>query len=232
LINEIGKNIKNDSIFLDIGANIGNWSSQIFKTANIKKKSVYIHAFEPCEETRKILIENLGSNFNIEIYPYAMSNFIGESKIFVGDHCSGTNSLHKISGDQSENVKVMTVDNFISEKKINNVSFLKIDVEGFDALVLQGCINSMNKKVFDLIQFEYNWRWILNSQNLRNIFEMIEFLPYHFGKLAKNKILIFDKWHFEMDRFFENNYILIRKEGPFEHLGIKAFFDANNSLCY
>lgn len=45
-------------------------------------------------------------------------------------------------------------------------------------------------------------------------------------------MIYFDKWHFELDRYFENNYVLIRKGLPMEALGLCAEFNGNNVAVY
>jgi FkbM family methyltransferase len=166
------------------------------------------------------------------VHSTAMSSQSGAGVLYVNHEGSGTNSLHPISGVEKEVIALGTLDEFLLEHRISHVVFAKIDVEGFDCLVLQGAARALAEGAIDLIQFEYNWRWILNSQNLKNVFQLIEKSPYRLGKLAGNRILVFKDWHFEMDRFFENNYVLLRKGGPFERLGVEASFDASNTLQY
>ena len=232
LVGKVVDAVGNDALFMDIGANKGDWTRKVLSDAKRRGLSVRVKAFEPSSETRALLSDEFGENPSVEIIGTALSAASGSAEFFSNRTGSGTNSLHSISGDRRETVSISTVDEFLGANDIDHVSFAKIDVEGFDALVLLGAQRSLAKGTIDLIQFEYNWRWILNSQSLRNVFQMIENTPYRLGKLVGDGMLVFDRWHFEMDRFFEGNYVLIRSGGPFESIGTEARYDASNVLRY
>lgn len=101
-----------------------------------------IHAFEPHQVRYKQLLAKYKNNSNVVINPYAISNKIKEKEFFyVSDISPGISSLidfhnsHKLAGFQ---VKVLTLKSYMKSKKINNVTFLKIDTEGNDLPVLKG----------------------------------------------------------------------------------------------
>ena len=70
------------------------------------------------------------------------------------------------------------------------------------------------------MQFEHNWRRLLNSMSRRTVFDMVDGMPYRVGKLAGAKLLLFERWHFELDRFFESNYVLVLRRGMFDSIGL------------
>jgi len=80
----------------------------------------------------------------------------------------------------------------------------------------------------EIVQFEYNWRWLLNHACLRDVFEFIADKPYRLGKLVGTGLQLHDRWHAELDRFFETNYVLIRTDSPLCALGSTVQFDASN----
>ena len=232
LVKQVLARAGSDAVLLDIGANKGDWTEQVLACARDAALPVHIHAFEPFSATRQMLEARFTTNASVAVHACAMSNRPGAATLYANHAGSGTNSMHPVSGKHQESIAVTTLDEFLTQQNIDTVTFAKIDVEGFDGLVLEGARGSLAKGVFDLVQFEYNWRWLLNSQSLKNVFQLIEDLPYRLGKLAGEKIIVFEEWHFEMDRFFENNYVLLRKGGPFDQLGVKGFYDASNTLCY
>src|SRR5256886_7946771 len=54
----------------------------------------------------------------------------------------------------------------------------------------------------------------------RTVFDMVDGMPYRVGKLAGRKLLLFERWHFEMDRLFESNYVLVLRGGMFDSIGL------------
>ena len=141
---------------------------------------------------------------------------------------SGTNSLDKSSGLVSERVELITLDSFVEKNGVDSISMLKIDTEGFDLAVLQGARQFLTDGRIELIQFEYNWRWLLNKASLLNVFKLAKDMPYLLGKLTGRSIEFYDAWHFELDRYFENNYVLVRHGSSIEELGNTVRFDNRN----
>jgi len=121
------------------------------------------------------------------------------------------------------------LDTFLVDERINAVKMAKIDTEGFDFLVLKGAEQALTLGAFEIVQFEYNWRWLLNQTSLRDVFHLISGKPYRLGKLMGESIEFYDDWHFELDRYFENNYVLVRRDSPVMELGRAACFDQSNA---
>lgn len=214
-------------VLLDVGANKGNWAAKALDVSSALLVP-NIHAFEPSEETRLMLAARFASNSEVMVEPYAVSNSIGEATFYSHEVGGGTNSLSHVSGLKTETVKLTTIDHFLQERGIAAVQILKIDTEGFDLLALRGAEISLKSGMIEVVQFEYNWRWLLNNACLRDVFELMAGKPYCFGKLIGETIEFYDEWHFELDRFFENNYVLIRTDSKLCALGSKYHFNAAN----
>jgi FkbM family methyltransferase len=175
-----------------------------------------------------MLAARFAENAAVTIQPYALSEKVGEARFYSNGAGAGTNSLSPSSGLNVEVVKVTTIDQFLQQSGNETVSMLKIDTEGFDLLVLRGAEKSLHDGRIDIVQFEYNWRWLLNHSCLRDVFDLIVNKPYRLGKLVGNAVEFYDQWHFELDRFFENNYVLIRNNSKFRLLGSTVQFDGSN----
>jgi FkbM family methyltransferase len=214
-------------VLFDVGANQGNWTLEALALANAKV--VRIEAFEPSSETRQIFSRRVNEIASVAVNDLALSSEPGTASFYSNSAGAGTNSLDSVSGDNVEAVRVSTVDLFMAEKGIETIDFLKIDTEGFDFNVLQGASKALQQGRIDIIQFEYNWRWLINHKSLRDVFAFIADKPYRFGKLSHNRIHLFDDWHFELDRYFENNYVLVHKGSALIPLCRQSHFDASNT---
>lgn len=216
------------AVILDVGANKGDWSAEAIRLTR-GTRNVSIHAFEPSTPTREILSNRLSDAATMRIHSCALSDVDGE-RVFYSDEPGGaTNSLHEISGCSKEIVPLRRVDAFLVDEHIDVVTMLKIDTEGFDYLVLKGAEQALALGTCEIVQFEYNWRWLLNRASLRDVFHLIRGKPYRLGKLMGESIEFYDDWHFELDRYFENNYVLVRRDSPVMEFGREARFDQSNA---
>lgn len=232
LLAQIIDSSADEALLFDVGANVGEWTRQALALAASANRPTQVFAFEPSSATREILKRRLAGAENVEVIPVAISELEGEGDFFSNGAGSGTNSLSAVSGPSTERVPITTLDGFMRERNIERLDMLKIDTEGFDLGVLRGAERALAEGRIDLVQFEYNWRWLLNRASLLQVFEFIRNKPYRFGKLVGRSIAYFDEWHFELDRFFENNYVLVREGSGLERLGRRAGFDSSNVAVY
>ena len=214
-------------ILLDVGANRGDWTGVALQHLN-GSKAARIHAFEPSAATRALLTNRFGTADRVVVERFALCDRVGEGVFYTDKDGAGTNSLSSVSGQNVEKVELNTLDEFLRASGIVSASMVKIDTEGFDMLVLKGGAGALAEGRIEAVQFEYNWRWLVNHACLRDVFEFIADKPYRLGKLCSDTIEFYDRWHFELDRFFENNYVLIRKDSELCRLGTPTAFDRSN----
>lgn len=218
------------SILLDIGAHKGNWSEKA--TYLLKKHNIsgHVHAFEPTSSTFSYLSEKFKGSELVSLKKVAISDRSGETEFFVISDLAGTNSLLRNEGTTVEMVRTLRMDDFLVAERIGHVLFVKSDTEGHDLSVLLGAVETLQKGRIDVWQFEYNHRWIAGRSFLKDAFDFIVDKPYLIGKLCENEIETYDKWHPELERFFESNYVLIRQGSRFEKLCTRVQFNHKNVL--
>lgn len=214
-------------VLLDIGANKGNWTAEALRLAQPAGR-VHVHAFEPSRATRSMLSARFAECATVTVQAWALSDTPGEANFYTTNEGAGTNSLSSVSGPNVEVTSVTTLDEFLGKLMIPTVGMIKIDTEGFDLLVLRGAAESLRAGRIGIIQFEYNWRWLLNRACLRDVFDLITDTPYRLGKLVDNDLEFYDRWHAELDRFFETNFVLLRKDSPLCRLGSAVHFDRSS----
>lgn len=136
-------NFRDETVFLDVGANIGFFS--IVAARQFPKLSV--HAFEPNQSIYARLQRNIDLNrnlTNLEAFPFALSNFSGNTTLFMpspNDSNQGLSSLgdaiEGVTKGMSQTTPVKQLDE-LYENSTQKVSVIKIDVQGFEAEVLKG----------------------------------------------------------------------------------------------
>jgi FkbM family methyltransferase len=143
------KYVKKNTVFLDIGANIGYLSA--VGTSLVGKNGV-VHSFEPVPlYFRKLLeLKKLNPKYRIFTNNFALGERSGTSKISLSSEIIGENTM--ISGFLSPErtkrtiqINVKRLDEYLIKRNISNISLIKIDVEGYELLLLEGMKNYLNK---------------------------------------------------------------------------------------
>ena len=117
-----------------------------------------ILAFEPHPVVNKVLSLNKEINGfdNINIQPYGLSNIDAEVTLYEPIRNAGGSSLEHTGSGMSYTVKIKHASTIINQlKHDNNVSFIKMDVEGHELKVMQGLKETLiNDK--PVVAFEAN----------------------------------------------------------------------------
>jgi len=115
---------------VDIGANVGIWTVILARHRNVKE----VVAFEPSQENLTYLRSNIELNQvkdKVTIVESAVSDVDGE--ITFDD--SGSGATKRIAATGTTVVSSVSLDSFLKGK---SVDLIKIDVEGYEPLVLNG----------------------------------------------------------------------------------------------
>jgi FkbM family methyltransferase len=207
------------AVILDCGANVGHYSLMVLRTATRLSRKVELHAFEPSAFTFARLKENLeaaGFKGGVHLHPLALSNVPADAAVFRDNRAGGgTNTLvgaGDAKGAGQEKVAVSTLDHFCERQGIETVSLLKVDTEGNDYNVLRGGQKLFADGRLQVVQFEYNHRWIYARHFLRDAFEFLCDWQYQIGKVTPEGVEFYREWHPELEKFVEGNYVACREE--------------------
>jgi len=230
---------RSNLIVMDIGANVGEWSCSLISAIqkSAKPLNTEIYAFEAVDKTLNKYKTNICEKYNgnaIKIIAScsAMSSTIGEATVFITGDLAGTNSLHwdGLTNHLESKVKTDTIDNYIKNNNIGHIDFIKVDTEGHDLEVIRGGHLALQKEIISVVQFEYNHRWVFARNYIKDVFDFLENLPYTVGKLTPKGIELYEKWHPEIEKFVEGNYIIIHNDLVDEFKCVNLYFDNHNAM--
>ncbi|EGK8061560.1 FkbM family methyltransferase [Campylobacter lari] len=150
-LKKIDKYLSEESIVLDIGANIGNHSIYWSLISNVKA----IYSFEPIKNTFDILQKNIYINNikdKIQIFNIALGkeNSYADIKFYDSNNIGATQITQKNPSHPSaanvQNIQIVKLDEFINSNfQYEKIDMIKIDVEGFENNVLAGAVNTIEK---------------------------------------------------------------------------------------
>lgn len=156
-------------LFVDIGANVGQHT--LFMAAHGSQ----VHCFEPFEPVRAQLQRQIAANDlqNITVHPLGLSNentrlpFFAPtgSNVGIGSFDAGTTSKGNVSIGELELVRG---DDYFSKVGIGQIDLMKIDVEGFEKLALEGLQDTL-RSTRPVIVCELTYGQALSFQNLDDL---------------------------------------------------------------
>jgi len=229
LLRRVVARAKAPMVLVDVGANRGDWTVVALASA-VRPGDVRIHAFEPAADPRRLLLDRLWRDPNVVIHSEAIGDSEGDAAFFTGSDALRGGSLAPLPGRHSEQVRTITLDAFATRERLRHITMVKVGAGGFDFDVMAGARELLEMGAIDILQFDYDWRWLPNRRSLWDVFEKITTPGYQLGKLTAGAICVHEDWHPELDRFFESNYALVRKGSPFESLTEPFEFDRRDTL--
>ena len=159
---------------LDIGANIG-CTSLLF--GDLARK---VYSFEPSPTTHRWLVQNvrMAKLNNVEPINLGLGKDAGTFELtFAPNNRSGgfvSNLTNASEGHQVEQITIAKGDDFIRERQIAKVDFIKIDVEGFEQSVIQGLAETIARDQ-PIVALELN-HWCLNAFQRTSVPDFFDFL--------------------------------------------------------
>ena len=137
---------------IDIGANIGVLSIMFAQT----HPDNTVYAIEPNPSTYKSLCLNVKRNSipNIKCREFALAKKEGFTPFNTDPVSRGTASIAKSNSEGVNLVRCTTLDQFVAQEKIEKISLMKIDVEGYETLVFQGGEHLFKKMKPSVVYFE------------------------------------------------------------------------------
>lgn len=182
-------------VIFDVGAHQGHYTKFVLET--IPGADCYL--FEPNNE----LFVRLCQYKNV--FPLAVSDTTGPKIFHV---CPKTNdelsSLYKRqvyeqTGIEDIIVQSVALDLFCMDLKINEIDYLKVDVEGAELDVLNGCPSMMRNKKIKFIQIEYGGTYKDAGITFIQIIQTANLFGYRVYELIENKFSEVTEQNFKED---------------------------------
>ncbi|SEV92697.1 methyltransferase, FkbM family [Chitinophaga sp. YR573] len=184
-------NLFKDGVILDVGANVGNYAIML-RENNI---TLPIFAFEPHPVAFKKLEKAASAHHFIPVKRGA-----GDASAtaviydYAGNGGSEHASMYKevisdIRNSEVEEISIdmVSLDQFVTENKIDKIALLKIDTEGHELNVLKGAKDTIKRGLVNVIQIEFNEMNVISRTFFKDI---IDILPgYDFYRLLPDGLL-------------------------------------------
>jgi FkbM family methyltransferase len=194
------------SVIFDVGANMGNYTKSISEFL-----SATIYCFEPSTYVFQKLQQNVSHYKNVHCFKIALSDKEGTATLYSRESNHEVSSLINTSIDKYgkttiETVFITTLDNFCSHNNIDQIDFLKIDVEGYELSVLNGAKNMLYKKKIIFIQFEFG-KFNIDSRTFFRDFWILLHENYIIYRIVKDGLFEIKNYTAMLEIFETSNFI-------------------------
>lgn len=202
-------------VILDIGANIGNYTVMLRKN-NI---SLPIFAFEPHPVAFKKL-EETARKHQFTAVPEGAGESCTTTTIY--DYTANGGSEHasmykdvfstlRHSSAAGVVISLTTIDDFVARNNIQRIALLKIDTEGNELNVLKGAVDTIRRKLADIIQIEFNEMNVISRTFFRDIEAVLP--HYDFYRMLPDGLQALGTYNTtEFEIFAFQNIVAIRQE--------------------
>ena len=194
------RKIKQGDIVLDIGANQGYYTS-LFSI--LIGQYGQVHAFEPVPESFNKLRQLKSCYKNVILNNFAIGEKQGSASINYDPMDSEKASLLNSRNTYPNKfiTEVNSIDNYMIDKKLDKIDFIKCDVEGFELNALKGAYESVSKFSPDI-----SMEITSNKQDTIELINLLKKAGYNkFHKIEKGFPIFDIKTH----NFIEEEYFYL-----------------------
>ena len=178
--------INRGQVAIDIGANVGVYTLYLSKLVG---KEGHVYAFEPFKPTYKLLSKTIKYNKlkNVSCY----NNALGEKETQISLEVPKLNNgriddqFAHIKSASGGEINMVRLDRFIQENGISNVSFIKVDVEGYEYFVFEGARETIERfRPVILTEIDTRWtrRYNTSPQAVENLLSSFGYKEYVLDK--------------------------------------------------
>ena len=145
--------IREENVVVDIGGHIGGFAVRAARLAH----RGHVYAYEASGKNYAILEKNrqLNNAQNLYIHNNAVSHQSGAMKFFMPSDNGALGSLMQESDSPMETVQATTLTDIVIENSLEQIDYLKMDVEGAEYDILLNCPSETLSKVRRIVM-EYH----------------------------------------------------------------------------
>lgn len=210
MVMQIMPYLDENDVILDVGANLGWYGINI----NKRYPSYQIHYFEPVPDTYERLLRNLELN-NLKTCSanrFGLSCETKEERFYYDVKASGASSLadlRELDSTQQIVVRMMRLDEYARQANIQQLDFIKCDVEGSELFVYQGGRKTL-QKYKPIVFSEMLRKWSAKFHYSPNdIIDLFRDLGYGCFVIREGYLKAFDRVDEET---VETNYFFLHRE--------------------
>lgn len=151
--------VRPGDIVLDLGANVGFFTILLAKCVG---SGGHVFAFEPFPANRRRLEENIRLNnlTNVTVEAFAITDHSGTLEVRHPDADGTINFSLASPGHSLLTVSTITLDEYITLRRLDRVDLIKIDIEGAEVMALRGAKKLLGSSRAPVLCCEVHPLWL------------------------------------------------------------------------
>lgn len=204
-------------VLFDVGANNGDYSAMIRAECSAAHLESEVHLFEPMVASAESLERRFARDRSMHIVHAAVSDTVGETCLYADAPGSRLASLYRrnfagqgmaIELHPTNKITAIRLDDYIEERALQHIDFLKMDIEGHELAALTGLGAYLNPDFIDFVQFEYGGANLDSKTSLRDLYGIFEAHGFIVTKVMRGGLerRAYSPW---MENFQYANYVAV-----------------------
>lgn len=200
-------------VAVDIGGNIGDYSAELLRAT----PGVDLHIFEPSTSNIARLRERFASRSKVRLKHAALSDTSGQMTLFADRDGSGMASLAKrelshfnISFSAMEEVCVLRFEDYWrTDMSACIIDIVKIDVEGYELMVLRGFGEAIRN--VRVLQFEFGGTNIDTKVFFRDLWDFFSVAGFDLYRITPLGTVRIERYKERDELFIIANFIAVNR---------------------
>ncbi len=207
----IPREVLRAATFLDVGANRGEWTSQVL--SHLPEARVY--CFEPEQTSLSTLQPRFVRNASVSIHPYAVGDWNGAGELVSPDGLASHVYVQLLEQEfvddpshSGSRCRVIRLDDWAAEIGLTGPVVLKVDIEGSEIAVLRGANKLLDSVV--AVEFETGERSASHGGTLLTFYELLSSRGFRLYRHGPRGPVFLDRYRPSWETALCTNYFAIR----------------------
>jgi FkbM family methyltransferase len=217
------RNTDESLVIFDVGGNYGDYSQMVKEVCSYAAVSFDLYIFEPSSACFSYLSERNKHLENLKLHKLAISEENSYTKLYLPwEGCPGASlaelgylktMIPNLNDSLSyETVNTIKLDDFCNENGVNQIFFLKLDIEGFELSALKGAYEMIMSRKIKFIQIEIGSASITTKSILFDFWKMLSEL-YDFYLILNQGLFEIKKYKLDLECLYgASNFLLELKQ--------------------
>lgn len=194
----------------DVGASSGEFARLVVTIFSSQKN---IYSFEPSIHTFEVLERRLkkwGLVEKVKCFHFGFGSENDLLTLYASKAGASSASVYKTSNETTigytEKIKIRTIDDFCLENNINQIDFLKIDIEGHEFQAMMGAKRMIESKKIKYILFEFGEFNIISKTFFKDFYNLLS-PNYTLYRIVPNGLRRISSYSANLEVFNTINYL-------------------------